>query len=75
MVAEIDRNVAGYCAFRHGWLEHLDVHPDHQRHGIGAQLLKQAMVLNESLQLWVFQKNAGAIRFYERFGFKTAPIA
>ena len=70
LVAERFDSVIAYCAYGDGWVEHLKVHPDYQRRGVGAFLLEKAMAENESLRLWVFQKNQGAIRFYERFNFK-----
>jgi putative acetyltransferase len=69
VVAEREGVLAGYCAYRDGWLGHLYVHPVHQGQGIGSILLKHAMTEKDHLQLWVFQKNLGAIRLYERVGF------
>lgn len=70
MVAEQEGVVVGYCAFRDKWVDHLYVHPEHQGGGLGAALLEKAMDARDSLQLWVFQKNVGAVRFYERLGFQ-----
>jgi len=51
-------------------LSHLYVEPGAQSRGIGTALLDHAKVLRpERLELWVFQKNEGARRFYERHGF------
>jgi GNAT superfamily N-acetyltransferase len=68
-VAERDGALTGFCAFRDGWIDHLYVHPAHQRSGVGAALLRKAMDANESLQLWTFQRNANARAFYEAHGF------
>jgi len=69
LVAERGNSILGYCAYRDGWLDHLYVDPAHQRNGIGSDLLERASASNPRLRLWVFQKNVGAIRFYERHGF------
>jgi putative acetyltransferase len=68
-VAEDAGVLAGFCAFRDGWIDHLYVHPAHHRRGIGSALLRKAMEENERLQLWTFQRNAGARAFYEAHGF------
>jgi len=65
-----ERNgIVGFSAFREEWLDHLYVDPAHQRTGIGSALLEIAMKEHPVLNLWVFQKNTAAIRFYERHGF------
>jgi GNAT superfamily N-acetyltransferase len=71
-VAERDGVLVGFCAFRGGWLDHLYVHPDHLRRRIGTALLRKATDANETLQLWTFQRNADASRFYESQGFTLA---
>jgi putative acetyltransferase len=70
LVAEVAGAIIAYCAYADGWLDHLYVHPSHQSRGIGSKLLKKAMADSTSLSLWAFQRNVGAIRFYERFGFR-----
>jgi GNAT superfamily N-acetyltransferase len=55
-----------------GWdvLERLYVEPDAQNRGVGTALLDRAKALRpDGLYLWVFQRNEGARRFYERHGF------
>ena len=69
-VAERDGELVGMCAFREGWLDHLYVHPDHLRTGIGEALLRTAKDANDRLQLWAFQRNTNALRFYESHGFR-----
>ncbi|MDQ6941901.1 MAG: GNAT family N-acetyltransferase [Candidatus Eremiobacteraeota bacterium] len=68
-VAERNGELAGLCAFREGWIDHLYVHPEHLRTGIGAALLRKAKDANDHLQLWAFQRNANARAFYESQGF------
>src|SRR5215467_3046852 len=66
-----DKNgVAGFIAFREGWIEHLYIHPAYQRRGLGRGLLAQAKKRFPELQLWVFQRNHNAIAFYEANGFR-----
>jgi len=69
-VAERGGELAGMCAFRDGWVDHLYVDPAHHRSGIGAALLHKAKDANEKLQLWAFQRNESALRFYESQGFR-----
>ncbi len=69
-VAERDGVLVGMCALRPGWLDHLYVHPAHHGRGIGTALLRKALESNDTLQLWVFQSNVNAIRFYERHYFE-----
>jgi putative acetyltransferase len=64
--------LVGFCISRPGWIDHLYVLPDYQRRGIGRRLLDQAKSINDGLQLWVFQRNCAACRFYEQNGFKRA---
>src|SRR5207245_1542411 len=68
-VVEVGGEVAGYVAFTAEWLNHLFVHPDHQGRGIGPVLLARVMADGRPKQLWTFQKNARARRFYEQRGF------
>lgn len=61
--------IVGFCAFGDGWLNHLYVDPDYHARGIGSLLLKIAADASPVLDLWVFQQNEQAIRFYESHGF------
>jgi GNAT superfamily N-acetyltransferase len=70
-VAEVAGAVAGYIAFRDGWIEHLFIHPDRQGQGIGPALLAKALEDGTPRQLWTFQQNARARRFYEARGFRA----
>lgn len=73
-VAEVEGVVAGYIAFRPGWIEHLFVHPDWQGTGIGPTLLAKALEDGQPRQLWTFQENARARRFYEARGFRAVEL-
>ncbi len=61
----------GFCAFRPGWVDHLYVRPECHRQGLGTALLGKAMAVNTRLQLWAFQRNTNAIRFYRARGFRV----
>lgn len=55
-----------------GWIDQLYLHPDCVGQGIGAKLIKRAKTeLGSPIRLYTFQENQGAIRFYERHGFKA----
>jgi GNAT superfamily N-acetyltransferase len=43
--------------------------PEVRGRGVGKALLDAAKERRERLTLWVFQRNAGALRFYAREGF------
>ena len=67
---EASRNLEGAAV-----LEKLYVEPAEQSRGIGAALLEKAKELRpDGLYLWVFQKNDGARRFYEREGFRLVKL-
>ncbi|WP_439272654.1 GNAT family N-acetyltransferase [Pseudochrobactrum sp. HB0163] len=61
--------MAGIIAFKQGWIEQLYILPGFQGHGIGSALLKQALNRFSHLQLWTFQRNMQARKFYEKHNF------
>jgi GNAT superfamily N-acetyltransferase len=61
--------MTGLIAFRDDWIDQLYVLPSVQGHGAGSALLQVAQQAFARLQLWTFQKNQAARRFYERRGF------
>jgi GNAT superfamily N-acetyltransferase len=67
--AEDRTGLLGIMAFREGWVDQLYVLPTVQRRGIGTGLLAVAQDRFARLQLWTFQRNAQARRFYESKGF------
>jgi ribosomal protein S18 acetylase RimI-like enzyme len=80
-LAEEGDRLLGFLAIRrsrrNGWevLEKLYVDPEVQSRGVGTALLDQAKALRpDGFVLWVFQKNDGARRFYERHGFLLAKL-
>jgi GNAT superfamily N-acetyltransferase len=74
MVAVQADKIVAFCAFREGWVDHLYVLPEAQGNGIGTALLQRAMNAFAELQLWVFQRNEGARRFYENRGFRFVEL-
>ncbi len=68
-VAEAGGRIAGYVAFKPGWISHLYIHPDHQGQRLGEALLGKALEDGSARELWTFQKNDRARRFYEARGF------
>lgn len=64
-----DDVLSGIIAFRDGWVEQLYVLPAAQGSGVGTELLDVAKGACDRLELWTFQRNAPARRFYERRGF------
>ncbi|MEQ8398062.1 GNAT family N-acetyltransferase [Thalassobaculum sp.] len=67
-------NIIGYCAVRSGWLNQLYVDPLRWARGTGSALLEQARADRPALQLWTFQCNSRARRFYEARGFVLAEL-
>ncbi len=58
-----------FIAFSERRIEHLYVLPTHQGRGLGTLLLSLAQRRCLELDLWTFQRNEAARRFYERNGF------
>ena len=70
VIEELSR-VFGFAGLSEGWLDHLYIDPDAQGRGFGSRLLQHVKTLQpQGLRLWVFQKNLGARRFYERHDFR-----
>ena len=69
-VAEAEGAAVGFITFRDGWIDHLYVHPDHQGRAFGPALLAKALEDGRPKQLWTFQQNIRARRFYEARGFR-----
>jgi GNAT superfamily N-acetyltransferase len=61
--------MVGVLAFRRDWIDQLYVLPDAQGRGTGTGLVRVAQDAFDRLQLWTFQRNVRARRFYEARGF------
>jgi GNAT superfamily N-acetyltransferase len=59
----------GMIAFRKDWIDQLYVLPEAQGRGVGTELLQVAQRAFDRLQLWTFQRNDRARRFYQARGF------
>lgn len=59
----------GHMAVSPGWIDHLYVDTARQGTGVGRALVAQAQAEQPALQLWTFQSNARARRFYAANGF------
>ncbi|MBW7968901.1 GNAT family N-acetyltransferase [Bradyrhizobium sp. BR 10289] len=64
-----DDVLSGIIAFRDGWVDQLYVLPAARGRGIGTELLDLAKDACDRLEIWTFQRNAPARRFYEARGF------
>lgn len=59
----------GHVAVSPGWIDHLYVATGRQGAGVGRALVGRAKAGQPALQLWTFQANARARRFYAANGF------
>jgi GNAT superfamily N-acetyltransferase len=70
-VVENGFGVIAMMSVRDGWIDQLYVDPVHFGHGTGTRLLDQAKQLYPGgLDLWTFQSNGRARRFYEVHSFR-----
>ncbi len=74
LVCEQAQLIVGFTAWAKGWLNHLYVDPSSQRRGVGRALLTsvieqhQQSATESTFQLWTFQRDFSARRFYEVHG-------
>jgi GNAT superfamily N-acetyltransferase len=69
-VIEIDGGLVALLVLDNGWLAQLYVDPEWTGRGLGSRLVNLAKELHpNSLDLWTFQSNVGARRFYEQHEF------
>ncbi len=74
-VAEEEGRVLGISGVHEGELTHLYVAPGGAEPRYRQRLLEHAKAESpDGLYLWVFQKNEGARRFYERHGFRLVEL-
>ena len=71
-VAEHDAELVAVMVLHHASLDQLYVLPGWTRRGVGSHLVGLAKELRpDGLDLWAFQSNVGALRFYEAHGFEA----
>lgn len=63
--------VEGFIACDGTWINALYVSKAARGHGLGSALLAQAQASGNELELWTFQANKAAQRFYEAHGFRA----
>ena len=68
-VIEEQGRICGLLVLSGNWIEQLYIHPQRTGHGLGSWLIEHTQATRSFLQLWTFQSNLGARRFYERHGF------
>ena len=66
-----DGVVKGFIKIEGTYSARLFVEPVLQNASVGSQLLEYAMNKHNADHVWVLEKNAKAIRFYERHGFSV----
>jgi GNAT superfamily N-acetyltransferase len=74
-VAEEGGQVVGFAGISGDELTHLYVDLPDQKRGVGSSLLEHVKGLRpKRLELWVFQENERARRFYERHDFRLVRL-
>ena len=62
--------IIGFIGVAEGNIEMLFISPDERNHGIGTQLLENAILHQEASKVDVNEQNPDAVGFYEHQGFK-----
>ena len=69
-VVELHNRPIAFLAMKDDFIDHLYVHPDYQKRGVGKALLEFARQLSpDHLWLYTLQANVNAMAFYEKNGF------
>lgn len=68
-VVEASGELVALMVLRGDWIDQMYVHPRWWSRGLGSRLLEVAKRERDALDLWTFESNTGARRFYERHGF------
>ncbi len=68
-LADHQGDVLGFMARNGEEIDALYVTQKARGQGVGTALLQHAQAMSPRLELWTFQENTGAQRFYERHGF------
>ncbi len=66
------RGAQGFLARNGAEVDALYLAPGARGRGMGTRLIDRAKAASERLELWCFQANTGALRFYDRQGFVEA---
>lgn len=70
VIDHVDAGIVAMVALNDGWVEHLHVDPTYTGQGLGSRLIDLAKErFPAGLELWTFQGNSDARRFYERHGY------
>ncbi|MBS5283990.1 MAG: GNAT family N-acetyltransferase [Clostridiales bacterium] len=70
--AEAEGGILGFMGLDGDYIAGIFVSETAQSKGIGSQLIQFAKSIRNQLELRVYVKNTGAIRFYERAGFQIS---
>ena len=74
-VTEDDRGLTGFLLLEPGWIDQLYVRKDCIRQGLGLSFVEKAKSrFPAGLQLWTFQTNMPARKFYESQSFVIAEL-
>ena len=73
-LAEDEGRLIGFAVLKQDWLDHLYVDPMWHGRGVGLALLTAVRENAAELNLWTFQANGQARRFYERHGFRLVEL-
>ncbi|MEE0741847.1 MAG: GNAT family N-acetyltransferase [Emergencia sp.] len=71
-VFEKDEEIVGFIGLMENYIAGIFVDGEYRSKGIGKELLKKAKESRDVLTLQVYQKNQGALSFYQREGFMIA---
>jgi len=68
-IATVNKRILGFISLQETNLAALFIKPDHQRKGIGKDLLTHVKNIKSFLRLKVYSKNLKAIEFYQKNSF------
>ena len=75
LAVDPDGSIAGFMALGSDVVDHLYLRPERTGRGIGSRFIGLAKSLRPGgLELYTFQVNTGARRFYERHGFRVVDL-
>jgi GNAT superfamily N-acetyltransferase len=75
LIAELEGSIVAFAIHGATRLDHLYVDPAWQGRGLGVELLARVKAaLPHGFDLWTFQANTGARRFYERHGLRCVEL-